>query len=1450
MNRLTKYKILIISILIISSQNLWAQVTANFTAMLKQGCVPLEVEFINQSSTGTNITYHWRFGNGNTSVLTNPFAVYDSPGYYTVQLIVSNGTDSDTLTKTNYIHAFSNPQPLFTVTENNAGCVPYTVNFTNQTIWTDTTFSTILWDFGDGNTAATYNATNTYTQKGKYNISLWVTDKNGCSAVISKTDYIEAQKVEANFIAENSLSCSSDLKARFINKSSDTANISFLWYFGDNQTANQLHPDHIYTGKGSYNVSLVAVNALNCTDSISKPSYIKLLGVNAKFEATKLSACKYETIQFTNLSENAKSYQWSFSDNLGKTFSSKNMSHAFADSGNYTIQLVAKLDDVCTDTLKKQVYIEFVKAAFDNTNFTCQLPAKISYIDKSVNAISWKWLFGNGETATVQNPEINITNLKNNLFQYAFTDTLIVTNTNGCTDTLIKDSSVVAVLPQVLIYPRAPNDNFLRGCIPFSVNFKNQSIYKTQSDSIIQTEWDLSDGDITYANNAAKTFVNKGNHIITLTVTTQNGCTASNDVVVSSGYNQNADIAINTPDTVCAGMPVEFTSIVNPDNEIDVYIWNFGDSKVSGNEPITYHSYNTIGEVTPKLIVYSFGCATAITKSKPMFIKGPSVLISKSSNCSKPFDYTFNATVKDAENYYWDFGDNSATANNMANITHTYNSSGDYMIKFYAVNTQNGCANSDSVAIKVRNLIPDFVVSKQLACLNEPLIFDASISNNEYPFGYKNNMHNYLWTFGSDTAKIFSDNPVNYAFNKPDTVSVSVMVKDINGCSATKTKKLKIYHPNPLFKADYIDGCLPYRYLFTDTTHADTTIVSRFWTFGDTKTATDINPENIYQKFGNYSVSLQLTNVLGCTNTTQKVNFINVNKPDPDFLATDPLLCHNDSAKFFLNSDTEVASILWNFGDGFSSDQLNPVHQYPDTGYFTVKATVIDTHGCDTSTIKTNYIYIQNYPTAQFATNSTETECYPGIINYFDNTDPLFVQKWVWDFGDNTTNSVVQNPSHVYTKPGIYSTKLIVYTANQCSDTLVKHNLIHIKGPWATIEKPDTVCKNAVVTLTAANKTNVEKLKWDTGNGFSDTTTHITTTFNQWGYVIPKLLLYMDNKHTCDKIITDSLYIYEVTANFTTNKNHGCAPMFLMATNNSKNADYFNWFLNNYNISNEASYAGSLLKSDTLKLVINTILGCKDSISKPITVYPPPILSITPDTVLCIGNAITLNVGGAKNYSWNNEETLNNNSIANPVAQPYSTTRYTVIGVDSNSCSASDSVLISVQQVQDIYLNDTTIIIGELVPVNIQNPGLKTFRWSPNLHISCDTCGLVQLQPLETTTYTVSVTDTSQCFTTDYDITIDVLKKFSLHLPDIFTPNGDGYNDIIYVRGWGISELISFKIFNRYGTLVFNTNNINNGWDGTYKGAPQVTETYTYQIVAKMHNNLVNTKTGYFKLIR
>jgi gliding motility-associated-like protein len=118
-------------------------------------------------------------------------------------------------------------------------------------------------------------------------------------------------------------------------------------------------------------------------------------------------------------------------------------------------------------------------------------------------------------------------------------------------------------------------------------------------------------------------------------------------------------------------------------------------------------------------------------------------------------------------------------------------------------------------------------------------------------------------------------------------------------------------------------------------------------------------------------------------------------------------------------------------------------------------------------------------------------------------------------------------------------------------------------------------------------------------------------------------------------------------------------------------------------------------------------------------------------------------------------------------------------------------------------------------------------------------------------TYTAVTTDTMGCFSINNTFTIEILPKSSVDVPTAFTPNGDGVNDVIYVDGWGIKKLNFFRIYNRWGQLLFESHDINVGWDGTYQGVPQNMETYVWQVEVETYIDKDPLfKTSTFKLIR
>jgi gliding motility-associated-like protein len=190
---------------------------------------------------------------------------------------------------------------------------------------------------------------------------------------------------------------------------------------------------------------------------------------------------------------------------------------------------------------------------------------------------------------------------------------------------------------------------------------------------------------------------------------------------------------------------------------------------------------------------------------------------------------------------------------------------------------------------------------------------------------------------------------------------------------------------------------------------------------------------------------------------------------------------------------------------------------------------------------------------------------------------------------------------------------------------------------------------------------------------------------------------------------------------------------------------------------------------------------------------------------------------------------------------------------EENLCENSDSVLVKVQQVPEFYSNytDTLVVVGQEFNINISSDqeGVN-YQWTPTQGLSCSDCPNPIVNIEEATDYTVTIQDSASCHTVKQNIFIDIFYDFTLDVPNTFTPNEDGENDIVYVRGWGLKDLLEFRIYNRWGEEVFFSNDLKVGWDGTKDGKPQNMDSYAYYVRVLTFSDVEMTKKGTITLLR
>ncbi len=339
----------ILPILLIISCPVLAQLKADFSASITQGCSPLTVNF-QDNSTGSPTSWFWDFGNGITSTSQNPTVTYTLYGNYTVRLIVGNSTEE--AYKVNDINVYATPKPDFLVPIGDSGCVSLQSVFKDTTSFFNASPKSWLWDFGDGSTSNQQNPIHTFTTESKYDISLTVQTTQGCLATITKTNAVKAgNKPLANLSASPLNGCASVIRD-FKNESSGSITAS-KWDFGDGGISFDRNPKYHYQDTGIFNVKLT-VSENGCKDSIQIPNYVHIDGPVAKF-LTVFNCSDRFTINFYDRSIGTVSRSWDFGD--GQTSIFPNVVHVYSSPGIYIISLIIN-GSVCSDTARDTVHIK------------------------------------------------------------------------------------------------------------------------------------------------------------------------------------------------------------------------------------------------------------------------------------------------------------------------------------------------------------------------------------------------------------------------------------------------------------------------------------------------------------------------------------------------------------------------------------------------------------------------------------------------------------------------------------------------------------------------------------------------------------------------------------------------------------------------------------------------------------------------------------------------------------------------------------------------------------------------------------------------------------------------------------------------------------------------------------------------------------------------------------
>lgn len=1425
------------------------QLNAEFTADTTRGCGALGVQFTDQS-TGTITSRTWSFGNGNTSNNLNPFENF-STGTYTISLTVSDGSNSDTETKTAYIRVFSKPTADFNFNPS-TGCTPLPVNFTSTSTVGGAPIISYIWDVKDGSSSPnSSNFVHTYQGGGPYTPTLQIIDANGCSDSKTSTSSITpTASPVANFSSQASpIGCAAPFTVDFVNTSAGSS-LTYRWEFGDGNTSTQQNPTHTYTALGNYTVRLI-INDPNCSDTIVKQNFVRINTTNANFTTVRDTFCFGEQVAFTNTSQGANSFSWDFDDGSARSFT-RDPKHVFLDSGWFDVTLVASAGSACIDQIIKQVYVQRIVANFDlNPKFSCQLPDTVQFTDLSFGAFAYDWRIpgvnrkfeDSTYVYSIKDP-IHIQRDEN-----TFQDTLIIYSEFGCSDTMIQSIRVAdTIVTRIRAAGPKGRDDDYGDCLPFTITFSDTT---TGPGTIISYEWNLGDGTIFNGQSPPPILYDTaGVYKVTLKVTNDLGCTAIDTSTIYALDKEDPAFVV-TPDTVCLGetVTIQMTNSSGNKYNFTIFTANYASGYVEDATNTGYFdTYRDTGYHSVKVKVGDI-CDTTLILDSAFYVLGPVFNPAyRSGDCNTPRLIEFQGNIYGETRFYWDFGDGSPIDSVNKNPFHTFPRDTVFFVSLSVFNDTNRCPSYiDTIRIDLLpRLPPSKLPFKNYYCRGETvrLYFNNSLLYDSV-FWYLNGT--YIGDFEDQT---FPSSDFNNGFNQ-----VALVGQDIFGCRDTIYDTVFVSNPLARFGSDVQGGCIPFPVQFQDRSISDTTIISWEWILsgGVIDTFTVQNPLKIINSTSPIVVKLSIVDALGCSADTIVDDLIRGGNLNVDFSTTqNTRICVGESIQFFNRSSGTNITSIWDFGDG-TIDTLNTPfvsHQFNAAGNFQIKLTVVDQGGCKDSLVR-YLINVEANPVAGFTADTTNGSCYPFAVNFSD-TSSGNINYWEWNLGSNDS-IVFQNPFRNFLDPGNYDIRLIVSTPNGCSDTLVKNDYIQITGPTATFDmSADIICLNEPVTFTITTQNGVGSFRWAFGDGNSSTANPATHIYTDTSGLIKPSLILLDPLANCEIILFDSIIIQDIIAKFSLIDSSGCEPFSPQITNLMQGEDSFVWDLGDGRTSTDRTPDFTYATKGTynLKLSVNSNIGCSDEAIVPIEVNETPVASINGNGSICFGETTTLNGNGGTRFEWYIGSTLIS-TTQNITVNPDTTTNYTYIASNQFNCSDTALLEVYVQQAPNYNpIPDSSIIIGEQVAMDASAGLGFIYSWTPSKGLSCTDCPNPIAQPLETTEYILSIRDAQGCFSLMDTILIEVKEVFSLDVPQAFSPNGDGVNDLIYAKGWGLKELIAFKIYNRFGELVFESSEFDKGWDGTYNGKDQMIETYVYTVEAETFKGEVLQKKGNITLLR
>jgi gliding motility-associated-like protein len=1423
---------------------------AQFDIENNESCSPFKPLFTNHTDMTRAKTLQWNFDTRystwvNNNTLTNPFKwpypenLTDSVQEYTIQLLAKGLSGNCPSISQKKVRILPNVKAGFT-SDKNIGCAPLPVHLSDTSLGYLDTLNT-YWDLGPYQHTyqqdLDYTFLNNHLEDTLYNVQLIAFSKFGCSDTAEYPVTIHPL-IQANFVINDLIGCSPF--STELNPLGSVGVDTFKWAIHDDRfsildsifTRNNAssvlfeHNDVTQPNPDTLFVNMVGINDYGCTDTALSKRIIVLPEVHAQFTASDYNICDSIKIEFNNNSIGYNlMHDWNLGDGAFFVDTTENsFVHRYfnrsTSTKDYIVELVSTSDYFCSDTVRDTITVyPFVKANFaiDYSN-NCS-PLNVEFINISKGGSDFNWNFGDGvfyNTPITESLHHIYENNSDN--DTTFYIKLSASNIHGCADSMQRS---VFLFPQVVAGFDFDSPN--QGCNPLNVSFNNNS--RGQN---LDFMWDF--GDKTYStseNPPPRTYKNSTDkdttYYVNLTVMNLAGCDSSVTKTVQVFSKVTADFSIERVDS-CSPFKIMVDNFSS--GGITDFIWKYteSDSLILYNfsDPVipVYRNHTLLPVKHPFILKTrnSHGCQASKADTITVFPEmhadfHPDIL----AGCQPlPVGLTNNSNIIGGTSFFWDF-DDGKFSNLSTPPSHIYrnltNVTDDHFIHLEAT-TQYGCYDDTTIKVDIYPYIyAKFNLDKPAICADEWFAIDRSSSAGA--------INHYFWDYQDDGSIDEEKITPVFSYTYPNTGTtnqnhkIRLTVTNAQGCDTSWSETIAV-HPQvrASFTMDNQQICYPLPTKFTNLSQPAIPLTYD-WNFGDGSSSASKDPSHDYKNFSrtddkSFTVKLTATSEYGCDSTITS-NVIIHPKPLADFNFPHSVDCPPFTVQFTNGSIGTNLDYNWDFKNGNISNDMNPMETFYNTGSVIVQHDVTLIVTTDFNCTDTAFKPVQVYPAVDVDFEASEWNgCSPMQIN-LDGT-ATNENEYYW-YIDTKVISNYEDPSYRFinesTEDKAYNVRFKAVSINGCTSDTIKQITIYPSPLAEFLPSPQAQDFNTdtdITEVTLNNQTNNQSIwgyYWDYGDGShsSQSPASFVKGYTIWGDInnenrIPVTLIATNTQHPqCTDTIMHYVIIkpplprVELGPDIT-----GCMPLTVTFPSTTKYIydDSFQWDFGYKDQTSTDNNPGSMIY-DTAGMYIVRLSVSGDGGTgwdyKTIQVYPKPIVNFDFDPKYAwlssqteAGTPIKFfnNTYDALSFTWEFDD-------GNESTEKQPKHEYLVAGVYYPKLTAENQY----------GCWDT---LTSEVPVVIEGHGELVF---PNA------------------------------------ITITPGKPAE----EYYDPNDKANRSIFRPLNQGVKKY-KLEIYNRWGEVIFESDDVSKGWNGYINGEPAKQDVYVWRVTATFTNGQPFVKAG------